>query len=106
MLGHIAWSISPLQALKHVPLDALRITEEMEHFIVWYKSQKDKLHPIELAAKVHANFVKIHPFIDGNGRAARLLMNLELMKNGFPPTVLPVEKRLEYFNVLDVAHTK
>ncbi|WP_420805899.1 Fic family protein [Dethiosulfovibrio peptidovorans] len=43
---------------------------------------------VERAARVHADFVKIHPFV-GNGRTSRLLMNLELMKSGFPPVVLP-----------------
>ena len=91
---------------KHIPPDALHITEEMECFINWYKSKAGKLHPVERAAKVHTNFVKIHSFIDGNGRTARLLMNLELMKSGFPPAITPVERRLEYFNALDTAHTQ
>lgn len=60
----------------------------------------------ELAARVHGVFVKIHPFVDGNGRTSWLLMNLELMKSGLPPIVLPVEKRLEYYETLDTAHTK
>lgn len=61
---------------------------------------------MERAARVHADFVKIHSFVDGNGRTSRLLMNLELMKSGFPPMVLPAEKRLEYYETLDAAHTK
>ena len=61
---------------------------------------------MERAARVHADFVKIHPFVDGNGRTSRLLMNLELMKAGFPAAVLPVEKRLEYYETLDAAHTQ
>jgi Fic family protein len=78
----------------------------MESFIETYKSNFIKLHPVEKAARVHVDFVKIHPFIDGNGRTARLLMNLELMKSGFPPVILPVEKRLSYYEFLDLAHTK
>jgi len=90
----------------HVPPDALHVESEMQAFIVWYRQKAASLHPVERAAGVHADFVKIHPFVDGNGRASRLLMNLELMKDGFPPVVLPVEKRLEYYEALDTAHTK
>ena len=78
----------------------------MNNFIEWYEKRAIKLHPVERAARVHADFVKIHPFVDGNGRTSRLLMNLELMKDGFPPVVIPVEKRLEYYEALDTALTK
>lgn len=77
----------------------------MEEFISWYNDEATNMHPIERAARVHSDFVKIHPFIDGNGRTSRLLMNLELMKYGFPPVILPVEKRLKYYMALDLAHT-
>lgn len=90
----------------HVPPDALHVESEMQNFINWYQNDGAALHPVERAARVHADFVKIHPFVDGNGRTSRLLMNLELMKSGFPPVVLPVEKRLEYYEALDTAHTK
>ncbi len=90
----------------HVPPDALHVENEMQRFINWYQSGGASLHPVERAARVHADFVKIHPFVDGNGRTSRLLMNLELMKSGFPPVVLPIEKRLEYYETLDTAHTK
>ncbi len=63
------------------------------------------MHPVELAAFVHIEFVGIHPFTDGNGRTSRLLMNLELIKAGFPPVVINVEDRLEYYKALDTAHT-
>lgn len=89
----------------HVPPDALHIESEMQNFIGWYQSEAKHLHPVERAARVHADFVKIHPFVDGNGRTSRLLMNLELMKAGFPSVVLTVEKRLEYYESLDLAHT-
>ncbi len=60
-----------------------------------------KLHPVERAAKVHADFVCIQPFIDGNGRTSRLLMNLELLKAGYLPCVITVENRLAYYEALD-----
>lgn len=90
----------------HVPPDALHVESEMQAFITWYRQKAGVLHPVERAARVHADFVKIHPFTDGNGRTSRLLMNLELMKDGYPPVVLPVERRLEYYEALDAAHTK
>ena len=71
----------------------------------WYKTTAQELHPIERACRVHIDFVGIHPFIDGNGRTSRLLMNFELMKSGFPPIVLRVEHRLAYYDALDKAHT-
>ena len=95
-----------ISGAEHVPPDALRVQSDMENLIGWHQSQGAVLHPVERAARLHADFVKIHPFVDGNGRTARLLMNLELMKSGFPPVVLPVEKRLEYYEALDKAHTK
>ncbi|MBI9108666.1 MAG: Fic family protein [Spirochaetales bacterium] len=90
----------------HIPPDALHVENDMNAFISWYENEAGTLHPVERAARVHADFVKIHPFVDGNGRTSRLLMNLELMKDGFPPVVLPVEKRLEYYEALDTTHTK
>lgn len=90
----------------HVPPDAVHVPAEMEQFISWYQNESGELHPVERAARVHSDFVKIHPFIDGNGRASRLLMNLELMKTGYPPAILPVNKRLEYYEALDAAHIR
>ncbi|KAB3529602.1 Fic family protein [Alkaliphilus pronyensis] len=89
----------------HIPPDFLHVPDEMKEFITWYEKEAYKLHPIEKAAYVHIAFVGIHPFVDGNGRTARLLMNLELMKNGYPPIVIRAENRLEYYNALDKAHT-
>ena len=77
----------------------------MYRLIIDYKSWSN-LHPVEQAARMHSEFVKIHPFIDGNGRTSRLLMNLILMKHGYPAAVLPVSKRLDYYNALDKTHTE
>lgn len=62
---------------------------------------KPDYNPIELAAWTHAEFVKIHPFVDGNGRTSRLIMNYQLMSNGFLPVSINKEDRLEYFNFLE-----
>ena len=59
------------------------------------------LNPIELAAWTHAEFVKIHPFVDGNGRTSRMLMNYQLMAKGFLPVSIAKENRLEYFDALE-----
>jgi Fic family protein len=93
-----------ISGAKHTPPDYLQLNDLMENLITRYKSWNNK-HPIEQAALLHSEFVKIHPFTDGNGRTSRLLMNLVLMQNGYPAAVLPVEKRLEYYNALDTAHT-
>lgn len=87
-----------------VPPDSFLVQGEMDNLEVWYNKMINELHPVELAARLHSDFVKIHPFIDGNGRTARLLMNLELMKAGFPAVILPVERRLEYYETLDRSH--
>lgn len=60
-----------------------------------------ELNPVELAAWTHAEFVRIHPFIDGNGRTSRLIMNYQLMINGFLPVSIAKEDRLKYYNALE-----
>jgi Fic family protein len=77
----------------------------MEHMMTWYQTEAISLHPVERGAMLHAIFVGIHPFIDGNGRTARLILNLELMKEGLPPVIIKVANRLEYYDALDKAHT-
>ena len=85
----------------NTPPDYTLLNDKMAQFIDCYNTEADLMHPIERAAKVHADFVGIHPFIDGNGRTSRLLMNLELMKAGYPPCVITVENRLAYYEALD-----
>jgi fido (protein-threonine AMPylation protein) len=70
----------------------------------WYKENKGKIHPVELAAKFHVRFVTIHPFADGNGRMARLLLNYILQSNGFPFVDIPFSKRSEYFETQEKGH--
>jgi Fic family protein len=62
---------------------------------------KSSIEPIELAAWTHAEFVKIHPFFDGNGRTSRLIMNYQLMANNYLPISIPKERRFEYYSALE-----
>ncbi|MCG3680198.1 Fic family protein [Aliarcobacter butzleri] len=95
-----------ISGAEHKPPQSFEVQSKMEEFIKNYNEKITKLHPIELASFVHIEFVKIHPFVDGNGRTSRLLMNLELIKAGFPPVVIEIEDRLEYYKALDIAHTR
>lgn len=83
----------------------LHIEKELEDLIQWY-NEKHNLNIIEKVAIFHSKFEKIHPFGDGNGRTGRLLMNLELMKEGYPITIIRNEDRLEYYDSLEKAQTK
>jgi Fic family protein len=85
----------------HTPPEAWHLPERMKEFFEWCASDAESLSPIERAARVHADFVNIHPFIDGNGRTARLLMNLELVKAGYPLAIVPADQRQSYYESLD-----
>lgn len=85
---------------KHKPPVPSEMYYQIKEFFSNMNSRSD-LNPIELAAWTHAEFVKIHPFVDGNGRTSRLIMNYQLMSNGFLPVSVNKEDRLEYFSYLD-----
>ncbi len=88
-----------ISGASHKPTDYIHINYEMETLIHWYNTVE--FHPIEKAALLHCKFVNIHPFIDGNGRTARLLLNFELMKQGYPPIIITVDDRFKYYEALD-----
>jgi Fic family protein len=75
------------------------IPERMEAFVAWLASDDvAALHPVARAAETHYRFVSVHPFRDGNGRTARLLMNLTLLRDGYPVAVIPRERRAAYID--------
>lgn len=84
------------------PPDFLHLPEQMQGLQDWYAGSTG-MNPIARSAELHARFVEIHPFVDGNGRTGRLLQNLELMKSGYPPAVIRKEDRLRYYDALDAA---
>jgi Fic family protein len=94
-----------ISGANHIPPHHLVLPELMQKLIVEYQMAWHEYHPIIRACLLHGEFVKIHPFVDGNGRTARLLLNFELMKHGYPPIVITKDKRAEYYEALDLAHT-
>ena len=92
-----------IKGATHIPPDFVKVPEVMEKLILNYETW-NKYHPIIQAALLHGELVKIHPFIDGNGRTSRLIMNLDLMNHGYNPVIIKKENRLEYYEVLDKAH--
>ncbi|WP_371373856.1 Fic family protein [Sporomusa aerivorans] len=95
-----------ISGAEHIPPDYVQVPAQMAELLEWYKGEAQKLHAVERAAILHSWFVKIHPFVDGNGRTARLLLNFELMKNGYVPIVIKKEQRVEYYDSLDFSHVK
>ncbi len=83
----------------------LKVPELMDEFIAWLQSDNSD-HPVKIAIDAHYKLVSIHPFVDGNGRTARLLLNLLLMQAGFPSAIIRKEDRSEYINSLEKGQTK
>ncbi|MDQ6469626.1 Fic family protein [Flavobacterium sp. LHD-80] len=97
-----------IQGSTHMPPQPLLVQQEMEEYFTWYEINKNKLHPVILAAEMHERLVTIHPFIDGNGRTSRLIMNLILMQKGYLIANIrgDYENRMRYYQSLEVAQTK
>ncbi|MFH1326209.1 MAG: Fic family protein [Candidatus Falkowbacteria bacterium] len=91
---------------KHTPPDALQVPQKMRDLISWLNSQKNKIHIIELSALLHHKLVHIHPFFDGNGRTARLTMNLLLMQAGYPLVIILKNDRKKYYDILSKADSE
>ena len=87
----------------HQYVEPIHVQGEMQELVEWIERSKDRLHPIFVASIVHYNLVRIHAFDDGNGRGARILMNLILMNRGFFPAVVKTEKKREYLYTLHKA---
>ena len=93
-----------ISGAQHRPPQYIKVPELMEKLIMNY-DEWDKYHPIVRSALLHGELVKIHPFIDGNGRTSRLIMNMELMRSGYVPVIIKKNNRLKYYEALDKAHT-
>ncbi len=92
----------------HKPPQPYLIDKQMEDIFVFYNSNKNKMHPVLLASEMHQKVVTVHPFIDGNGRTCRLIMNLILLQNGYTIANLKGNdtSRLNYYKALENIQTK
>lgn len=89
----------------HIPPHPKDLDHHMEELVQWLNSEEAlQLHPVEYAALAHYKLVYVHPFVDGNGRTSRLLMNLVLMQARYPPITIRKEQRAEYYTALDTAN--
>jgi len=97
-----------IKGSSHMPPQPFLVSKEMEDFFIWYETNKNGLHPIILAAELHERIVTIHPFIDGNGRTSRLIMNLILLQHGYVIANIKgdYDNRMQYYNALETAQTK
>ena len=89
---------------KYPVAKAGEIPAQIAGLIAWADENRELLHPVSFAAELHRKFVFIHPFKDGNGRVARLLMNTALIQDGFLPVIIPPILRHEYISLLEQAH--
>jgi Fic family protein len=78
-----------------------KVEEELIKLLEWYKSNKNKIHPLILAFEFHRQYEYIHPFSDGNGRTGRLIMNKILLSAGYPPIIVYKSNKLAYFNAFE-----
>jgi Fic family protein len=92
----------------YMPPQPFMVSKEMEDFFIWYETNKNNMHPILLAGEMHERLVTIHPFIDGNGRTSRLVMNLILLQHGYVIANIKgdYDSRMRYYNALETAQTK
>jgi Fic family protein len=91
---------------RHIPPSSVELDLLIMEFFDWYNNNKNKMHPVHLAALVHFRFVSIHPFGDGNGRIIRLFMNYVLNKNGYPMLIIEYKNRKSYYNALEMSNVK
>ncbi len=96
-----------IKGSSHMPTQPFLVAKEMEDYFIWYEENKSKIHPVVLAAEMHERLVTIHPFIDGNGRTSRLIMNLILLQNGYVIANIKgdYETRMNYYKTLETAQT-
>ena len=90
---------------QHICPNPVKIPTLIEELFEYYEANKDTLHPVLLSANMHEKWVTIHPFVDGNGRTARLVMNMILLKYGYPITIISSENKArdEYYRTLETA---
>lgn len=96
-----------IKGSSHMPPQPYLVAKQMEEYFLWYNKNRGRLHPVLLAAEMHERLVTIHPFIDGNGRTSRLIMNFILLQNGYVIANLKGNDsdRQDYYDALEKVQT-
>ncbi len=100
IFAYTVWRFFAIHIYNYIKNTWAKLDSLMKDFVKQIPQLKNDLHPVEYAAMLHAIFVNIHPFIDGNGRVARLLMNLALLQSGYNITIIPPVVRADYIRAL------
>lgn len=85
--------------------DYEKVPDHMQKFVLQLAEKRVHLHPVVYAATLHRDFIYIHPFEDGNGRTARLIMNHALLSTGYPPVIISPAFKHEYIQALEKSHS-
>lgn len=100
--GRVRFFPVKIEGTDFKPPQAEEVRPLLEEMIKFYNKNKNKIHPFVLACLIHAKFVEIHPFEDGNGRTGRALMNWVLIKKSYPKIFIPVKLRAKYYEAIDL----
>ena len=104
--GRIRFFPVKIEGTDYTPPEPEKVRQLLREMITFYYENKHKIHPFVLACLIHAQFVEIHPFEDGNGRTGRALMNWILMEAKYPKIFVPVKLRQKYYEAIDVHNEK
>ena len=104
--GRIRFFPVKIEGADFTPPNEQDVPKLLKDMIKFYYENKNKFHPFVMACLIHAKFVEIHPFEDGNGRTGRALMNWVLMKADYPKLYIPVTKRQKYYEAIDLHNAK
>lgn len=100
--GRVRFFPVKIEGADFVPPEEKDVPQLLKELIRFYHGKRKKLHPFVMACLLHAKFVEIHPFEDGNGRTGRAIMNWALIRAGYPKLFIPVIYREKYYKAIDM----
>lgn len=101
MVGKYRDSLVRISGSEWTPPQPSEVPKEVEKMLTWWRNNQNKLHPAELAGVIHNKIVRIHPFVDGNGRTARVIMNWILLKRRYPMFYIENREKIRYYKAIE-----